>query len=457
MKRIRTALKDLMTAREFHRSICTLALPMALSAILSSSLQIVDTLMIARLGDDAVAAVGLANRLTYVLSFFTGGMASGASIFTAQYWGKRDESGVKRTFSLSLLLIMPIAAAFCVIACLLPEAVMRVFSKEPVVIAEGCNYLRLVGGAYLFQAITAVLSALLKSTERPRLPLIASAAGILLNILLNWLFIFGKLGLPAMGAGGAALATLISAAAETTLLAVLARVNGAHVSLNRRSFLRPDAAFACQYLKTTFPVLCNDVGWALGVVATTWVYSTMGTSAAAAASVYETIKAFVIVCCIAIGSAGGVLVGMDLGAGRVEAAEKNASRMLTLGIVAAVALCPVLLALINPLMTLYADMSAEAISSLRVMLQVLSVLFWIKMCNYNLINGVLRAGGDTRAAALIDVGCMWAVAVPLVFVSGYVLKWPLIYVFPLTFIEDAAVALLAYRRYRQGVWKQRLV
>ena len=99
MKRIRTALKDLMTAREFHRSICTLALPMALSAILSSSLQIVDTLMIARLGDDAVAAVGLANRLTYVLSFFTGGMASGASIFTAQYWGKRDESGVKRTFS----------------------------------------------------------------------------------------------------------------------------------------------------------------------------------------------------------------------------------------------------------------------------------------------------------------------------------------------------------------------
>lgn len=457
MKRLLAALKDLLTARQFHRSIRTLALPMALAAILSSSLQIVDTLMIARLGDDAVAAVGLANRLTYVLSFFTSGLASGAGIFTAQFWGRRDTDGVKRTFTLSMLLALPIAAAFCAVACLYPEEVMRVFSKEATVIETGCDYLRLIGAAYLFQAATAVLSALLKSTERPRLPLLAGAAGILLNILLNWLLIFGKLGLPAMGARGAAIATLISAGAETALLAVLSRAKNAQVSLNRRSILAPGAAFTRQYLKTTIPVLCNDVGWALGVVATTWVYSTMGTSAAAAASVYETIKAFIVVCCVAIGSAGGVLVGMELGAGRVEAAEKNASRMLTLGVVAAVALCPVLLLLIDPLMTLYADMSAEAISSLRVMLQVLSILFWIKMCNYNLINGVLRAGGDTRAAALIDVGCMWAVAVPLVFVSGYVLKWPLIYVFPLTFIEDAAVALLAYRRYRQGVWKRRLV
>lgn len=457
MRRFLNCLKDLLHARDFHRAIWTLALPMALSAILSSSLQIVDTLMIARLGDDSVAAVGMANRLTYILSFFTGGLASGASIFTAQYWGKGDMAGVRRTFSLTALLLVPIAACFFVIAAFFPQWVMRIFSREQIVIDEGCQYLRLIAGAYLFQAVTAVLSAMLKSCERPRLPLIASATGILMNVLLNYLLIFGKCGLPRMGVRGAALATLISAAAEALLMAVLASLRQAPVSLSPRCFTRPDAAFTRQYLKTTFPVLCNDVGWALGVVVTTWVYSTMGTAAAAAASVYETIKAFVIVCCIAIGSAGGVLVGKELGAGHVEAAQKSASRMLTLGIVAAVALCPVLLALIDPLMLLYADMSVEAISSLRVMLQVLSVLFFIKMCNYNLINGVLRAGGDTRAAAAIDVGCMWAVAVPLVFVSGYLLKWPLIYVFPLTFIEDASVALLGYRRYRRGIWKQQLV
>lgn len=193
------------------------------------------------------------------------------------------------------------------------------------------------------------------------------------------------------------------------------------------------------------------------MLATTWVYSTMGTASAVAASVYETIKAFVIVCCVAIGSAGGVLVGMSLGAGRTEEAERNAVRMLMLGIVAALLLCPVLLLLINPLLSLYSDLSQEAIVSLRVMLQTLSLLFWIKMCEYNLINGVLRAGGDTRAAAWIDVGCMWGVAVPLVFVTGYLLGWPLIYVFPLTFFEDAAAALLACRRYRKGVWKRQLV
>lgn len=457
IKRLLNSLKDLLHARDFHRAIWTLALPMALSAILSSSLQIVDTLMIARLGDNSVAAVGMANRLTYILSFFTSGPASGAAIFTAQYWGKGEMEGVRRTYSLSLLLAVPIAAVFCAIACCSPQVVMRVFSKEQAVIEEGCQYLQLIAVGYLFQAVTAVLSAMLKSCERPRLPLIASAAGILLNVVLNYLLIFGKLGMPKMGVRGAALATLISAAVEMLLLAVLAARRQAPVSLSGRSFLRPGASFTRQYLKTTVPVLCNDVGWALGVVVTTWVYSTMGTASAAAASVYETIKAFVIVCCIAIGSAGGVLVGKELGAGHVEAAEKSASRMLTLGIVAAVALCPVLLMLIDPLMRLYADMSREAIDSLRVMLQVLSLLFWVKMCNYNLINGVLRAGGDTRAAAAIDVGCMWAVAVPLVFVSGYLLGWPLIYVFPLTFIEDASVAVLGYRRYRRGIWKQRLV
>lgn len=457
MKRLLYALKDLFTARSFHRAMWTLAMPMALSAILSSSLQIVDTLMIARLGDVPVAAVGMANRLTYLLSFFTSGLASGAAIFTAQYWGKQDTSGVRRTFSLSLLLALPVAGAFGAVALFLPQVVMRLFSREAEVIEAGCAYLRLIGAAYLFQAVTAILSAMLKSTERPRLSLAGSAAGILLNILLNILLIFGKLGFPAMGVRGAGLATLLSAAAESVLLAVLARKRGAPVCLKRECFQKPGTAFLRKFLKTTLPVLFNDVGWALGVLATTWVYSTMGTASAVAASVYETIKAFVIVCCVAIGSAGGVLVGMSLGAGRTEEAERNAVRMLMLGIVAALLLCPVLLLLINPLLSLYSDLSQEAIVSLRVMLQTLSLLFWIKMCEYNLINCVLRAGGDTRAAAWIDVGCMWGVAVPLVFVTGYLLGWPLIYVFPLTFFEDAAAALLACRRYRKGVWKRQLV
>ena len=457
MKRLLNALKDLFTARSFHRAMWTLALPMALSAILSSSLQIVDTLMIARLGDVSVAAVGMANRLTYILSFFSSGLASGAAIFTAQYWGNKDIDGVRRTFSLSILLAIPIAGVFGAVALFFPHIVMRVFSREAAVIESGCSYLRLISAAYLCQAFTAIFSAALKSTERPRISLAGSAAGILLNILLNYLLIFGKCGLPAMGVRGAGLATLISAAAECVLLAVMAWKRGAPVCLKRSCFQRPGAAFLRTYLRTTLPVLFNDVGWALGVVATTWVYSTMGTASAVAASIYETIKSFVIVCCVAIGSAGGVLVGMSLGAGRTEEAAQNATRMLTLGVVAALILCPVLLLLIDPLLNLYRDLSREAIDNLRVMLQTLSLLLWIKMCEYNLVNGVMRAGGDTRAAAWIDVGCMWTVAVPLVFLAGYLLKWPLTYVFPLTFFEDAAAALLAYRRYRKGMWKRQLV
>ena len=450
------ALGDLFRARDFHRKLLKLGLPMALSAILSSSLQILDTLMIAQLGDVPVAAVGLANRLTYLMSFFTAGISSGAAIFAAQYWGEKNREGLRQDLTLGLMLMLPVVLAFFLVAFFLPRGVMRIFSSEEEVIAKGAAYLRLIAPGFLFQGLSALLAALLKATGRASIPMVGSTVSILLNVLLNYLLIFGKLGLPALGERGAALGTLISALVEAVILVTLARTRNTPVCLRRENLSRPSGTYTRKFLKTSVPILINEVGWALGVVVTNWVYSTMGTAAAAASSVYETIKAFVVVCCVAVGAAGGILIGHDLGAGDEQAARTTARRVLLSGLLLSIAICPVMLALISPLLSLYGEMSLEATGGLRAMLTALACLFWIKMCDYDLINGVLRAGGDTKAAAAIDVGCMWAIMVPIVFVTGYLLKWPLSRVFPLTFLEDAAVALLAWRRYKKGYWIQKL-
>jgi len=448
-------LKEWLHDRTFHGRMLKLALPMALASVLSSSLQIVDTLMIAMLGDVSVAAVGMANRLTYILSFFTAGLASGASIFGAQFWGDRSMDGLKRTMGLSVLLVVPITAIFALIAMLAPQWVMRIFSQEPDVVAQGCTYLRWLGPAYLFQGISALLAAMLKATEKPRIPMAASAVGIVSNVILNYILIFGAFGLPAMGVRGAAIATLIAAGVECVYLMAASQARGT-VSVRPGSLLMPSRAFAGKYLKITIPVLINDVGWALGIVAMTWVYSTMGTAAAAAASVYETIKAFVVVFCSSLGTAGGILLGIELGAGHREEAERMSQKILLSAFAVSLVVSPVMLVLIRPLMGLYGQMSADALEKLSGMLTILAVLFVVKAFDFNLINGILRAGGDTKAAAAIDVGCLWLIAVPLVYFTGCVLKWDIVHAFAFTFFEESIVVWLAWRRWKQGKWLQKL-
>ena len=456
MSRIRKAFGELFRDKEFQKRMVNLAVPMALASILSSSLQIVDTLMVATLGDIAVAAVSYANKLTYILSFFTAGIASGASIFCAQYWGDKSREGLGRTMGLSLLLTVPITLLFSLVALFCPQWVMKIFFSDPVVIAEGCTYLRWMGAAYVFQGVAAVLAAAHKSTERPNIPMVSGVVGIVSNVILNYTFIFGKFGVPAMGVKGAAIATLLSAVIEAVAIVVLAQVRKAPISLNPGFLRMPKKDFIGKYMKVTVPVLFNDVGWALGIVVMTWVYSTMGTAAAAAAGVYETIKGFVVVFCVSIGTAGGILLGIELGAGRREEAEKMSRQILCTAVLMSAVVTPVMLVLINPLLLLYGEMSAQALHDLRGMLVALAVCFVIKSFCFNLINGILRAGGDTKAAATIDVGCLWLIAVPLVFLTGFVFKWNIVYVFPFTFFEEAVVLALAFRRYRKGYWLKKL-
>ncbi len=452
MLSVRNTVSEVTRDHEFQNRVLKLAVPMVVSSILSSSLQIVDTLMIAAMGDVAVAAVGLANRLSYILSIVTAGVASGASVFAAQYWGDRSQKGLGRTMGLALLLMMAVNLLFTLIAVLAPRWVMRIFSSEEVVIADGCAYLRWMGLAYAFQGLTALLAAMMKATEKPKPPVIAATVGMVSNVILNYLLIFGKLGLPAMGVKGAAIATLISAVIEAAMMVFFAGRSEAPLT----AVQKPSFVFAGQFLKVAVPVMFNSMGWALGTVMMTWVYATMGTAATAAASVYETVKGFVVVLCVSLGTAGGILLGIELGAGRREAAEKMARQILTVNAMLALLVTPLMLIGIRPLMLLYSEMSEQALHNLSGMLTALALCFIIKSFCFTFINGILRAGGDTKAAAAIDVGCLWGIAVPLVFLTGYVFKWNIVYVFPFTFAEESVVALLAYRRYKKGYWLKKL-
>ena len=210
--------KSLFADRGFWRSALRLAIPIALQNLLLSSFTLVDTVMIGSLGDVPLAAVGMAGQWSWVMNILFFGVNSGASVFLAQYWGVRDVRGIQRTFGLLLVGALAPALLFTGVGLLAPGFVMRLFTKDPVVIEQGCSYLTAACFSYVALALSQAASTLLRSTEEVRLPVAASLCSVLTNALLNYALIFGRFGAPAMGLRGAAIATAIAAWVNVAVL-----------------------------------------------------------------------------------------------------------------------------------------------------------------------------------------------------------------------------------------------
>ncbi|MGL5646253.1 MAG: MATE family efflux transporter, partial [Clostridium sp.] len=217
---MRSIFKDKM----FIRTMITLAIPITLQCFVTSSLNLVDNLMIGNLGESAIAAVGLANQYFFIFMLALTGINAGASIFMAQYWGKREEKEIKKVLGLDITVGFVASTIFLLGALFLAEIIMGILSTDPVVIELGAKYLRVVSISYIFTNITMAYSSALRSTEQPKVPMRASVIGVLVNAFLNCVFIFGNLGMPEMGVMGAALATSIARGVEMLYIVLVVYV-----------------------------------------------------------------------------------------------------------------------------------------------------------------------------------------------------------------------------------------
>ena len=204
--------------KEFYATLLRITIPIALQNLISASLNMIDTLMIGQLGENQIAAVGLANEVFFLLNLFLFGICSGTGIFVAQFWGKGDIKNIRRVLGLSIFCGLGISGIFTFVALAMPEKALGVFTRDPAVIELGVSYLSIVGLSYVMTAITYTYAFALRNTAQPKIPMILSAIAVVTNAVFNYILIFGKLGLPAMGVRGAALATVIARALELGLV-----------------------------------------------------------------------------------------------------------------------------------------------------------------------------------------------------------------------------------------------
>lgn len=434
----------------FIRAVAVIAVPVALQNLLTTTGTMVDTMMIAPLGETTVGAVGLCAQFASLMFSSYWGFVGGGMLFFAQYWGAKDDDGIDRSYGITLTCMMFVAAVFTALALLAPEWVMGVYTDKQAIGQIGVKYLRVVGFAYPLQILSMAMSALLRSTERVRIPFYAAIASVATNIALNWAFIYGKLGLPAMGVQGAALATVCAAAVNAGVILLLARAQGYPYLFHFRRHFKWNRAIVGEYFRKCFPIICNEVLIGVGNMVINMVLGRQAEEAIAAIAVFRTLEGFVIGFFAGCSNAASVLVGKSVGAGELDDAYERAKRLVPLCGGCILVVIGLLLAVHKPLLTAM-SLSGESYRLGVGLLCVYGVAGVIRMCNWTM-NDTYRSAGDATMGTVLEITFMYAMVLPCVTVSGLVLHAPFLVIFACCFVDEPVRLILMQRHMYSGRW-----
>ena len=424
-------LSHLRRERGFYRRVWALSLPLILQNLITTSLGFVDTFMVGLLGQTELSAVTAANSPVFLLQVIVFGLISGLTILVSQYWGKGDTDSINRCMGVTLYAGLALAGSVSIVMFLFPESVMRLVTNNETLVVLGAPYLRIVGIGYIFNAVSSVYVGAQRATENPLMGMAVFAASMVLNTFLNYCLIFGHFGAPAMGVTGAAVATFLSRVAEFVLTLIYALTNK-RIPIKFGLLLRPGKAIFRSFVRYATPVLFNETFWGLGTTMMTVIMGHMLISEEmlAAYAIMGNIDKFATVACFGLAGAAAVIVGKYIGEGKPKDEVYSVGWCLLIvsvgvGLAVSAALAVLLPAAFLP--HLYPLFHLEGLSLEIAVTMCVVYLFFVPLKAFDITNitGVLRAGGDSRMAAIMDVLPLWAVAVPFTALCGLVLDAPI--------------------------------
>ena len=428
--------------RDFLSRLAVIAIPVALQNLLTTTGSMVDTMMIAPLGEETVGAVGLCAQFSSLLFSCFWGFVGGGMLFFAQYWGAGDSEGINRAYGLTVTCMMTMAALFSGFALFAPQLIMRLYTDKAVFQGIGERYLRVVGLAYPFTVMSAAMSALLRSTEKVRIPFYGAIAGVAVNIALNALLI------PRLGVEGAACATVAAGAVNLCVILWLGRNHPNLTAVNRH--FRWNRAFVREYFVRCLPILLNEVLIGVGNMLINIVLGRQPKEAVAALAVFRVLEGLVIGFFAGFSNAASVLVGKEVGAGRHELAWQRAIRLIYLCMAFIAGTGLVLIALHTPILTVM-SLKGESLRLGFGMVCIYAVAAVIRMGNW-VQNDTYRAAGDAAFGTLLEITFMFVLVIPAVWVGGMALHWPFLAVFACCYIDEPIRFVMMQRYLFSGRW-----
>lgn len=435
----------------FYKAVFALVIPMALQNLINVGVTAADVIMLGKVGEKVLSGASLAGQVQYIMVLFLFGLTSGATVLTAQYWGKGDSRTIEKILALGIKAAIVVTAVFTVAALLIPGLLMRIFTGDPEVIAEGIKYLRIVAFSYIMMGITQVYLYIMRSVERVIVATVVYLASLICNVIWNAILIFGLAGFPAMGIRGAAIATLISRLLELVLVFGYARLYNRDIKFRFRYFLHSEGYLVKDFLTYALPVVMNEVMWGLGTAANTAVLGHMGSAAVAANSVAQVARQLATVVAFGLSSATAIYLGKTIGEKKLEHAKAYARKFIFLSVVMGAA-GGVLILAAAPVATAALSLSGTAKTYLRFMFFVMSYFVIGQAFNTTMVVGIFRSGGDTRFGLALDVCTMWGCSILFGALAAFVFQCSVPVVYVILMSDELIKIPITTWRYRKYKW-----
>lgn len=438
-----------MDRKEFWKKLAPLAFPLAFQQLMQSLVSTSDALMLGLIDQSSLSAVSLATQITFVVSLFTFGLSGAGSILAAQYWGKGSHKDVEQVFAIMFRPFALVGSVFTLSAFFTPRLLMRIFTADPELIALGGEYLRAVSLSYVLMCVKEAYLTIMRNSGRTGLTSVISSTGVVLNICLNAILIFGLLGFPALGITGAALATVITRIVETAWV-LFDTAKPGRIKLRTR-YLFGKCYLTKDFWSNGWILIFNNLAWGLGITMGSVILGRMGSDAVAANSIAIVAKNLINCFCMGLASGGAILVGNELGAGQLERAKIYGGRVVKLALISGAISCAILVALI-PLISQVAELTPQAKEYLKFMVVVCGINLIGMSNNSAIISGIFPAGGDTRFGLICDCIVLWGIVVPLGLLAAFVWELPLYAVYCIIYSDEIIKLPAVWKHYKKYNW-----
>jgi len=449
---------------EFYKKVFALALPIALQSVITIGVNMLDTIMVARLGENALSATSLANTFIAIYHIFCMGLGMGASVLVSRYWGMKSAGNgqeeaagraLKQTVALMLRITVILAAVFAVITFIMPDTLMKMYTKETEIIQLGARYFRYSVITYFFLGVSLVCTIVLRSVGQVRLPLYVSIGAFFVNLLANYAFIFGKLGAPKMEVAGAAIGTIIARLFEFCIIFGYLIFKDKKICFRLKDVFIKTGSLISEYIRICIPVLISDAILALGNNAVAMVIGHLGATFVAANAITSVTQQFSTVLIQGVSQAGAIVTGQTLGKGDKDKTMEQGWLFLGLGLGLGCISGLFIMAFSGPIISAYKVIpETEAIA--KQLMAAISLIIVFQATNSIMTKGVLRGGGDTKMLMLTDNIFLWVISIPLGILAGFVFKWPAFWIYFFLKADQVVKTIWCVFRLKSEKWIKKI-
>ena len=452
-----TGIRGYLGDKELYKKMLKIAIPISLQSMITVGINLMDTIMLSGMGDAQLSASSQAGQFINLFMIFCMGIGMGASVLTSRFWGMKDIHSLKKAVTIMLRFALVFSAVFTLVTIIAPSGIMRLFTRDEdvAIITYGAAYLKWMIPTYFCTGLSLVCTIVLRSVGLVQIPLICSVIAFFVNVFSNWVFIFGKLGMPRMEIEGAALGTLIARIFELLFIC------GYFFFIDKRIRYRiKDIFMKCrdlvgEYFRVSFPVLISDGLLAIGNTAVAIVMGQIGEAFVAANSVTVVVQQLSSVLTQGISNASGIITGHTMGEGDYNKAYRQGFTFLFISTVMGLLAGGVILLLKNPIIACY-DVSGEAKAIADQLMYAIAIIMVFQTVGNMLTKGVLRAGGDTKFLMMGDILFLWVASIPLGALAGIVFGWPSFWIYFLLKIDQVLKSVWCIFRLKSGKWMKKI-